>query len=62
MNARAILSRELADLPVGATLFAPFKYCTANNVKSTISQMRQKGLDFTYDNSGTEYSIITRTA
>lgn len=62
MNARSVLSRELADLPVGGALFAPFKYCTANNVKSTVSQMRQKGFDFSYDNSGTEYSVITRMA
>lgn len=62
MNARSVLSRELADLPVGGTLFVPFKYCAANNVKSTISQMRRKGLNFSYDNSGTEYSVITRIA
>ncbi len=62
MNARSVLGRELADLAVGATLFVPFKYCSANNVKSTVSQMRAKGYDFTYDNSGSEYSVITRIA
>lgn len=60
MTARSVLSRELATLEIGATLFVPFKYCTANNVKSTVSQMRNSGLDFTYDNSGSEYSVITR--
>lgn len=62
MNARGVLSRELADLPVGGVLFAPFKYCSANNVKATVSKMRQNGFDFSYDNSGSEYSVITRTA
>lgn len=62
MNARAVLTRELAVLSVGETLYVPFKYCTANNVKVAVTTLRKNGLDFKYDNSGTEYSVITRTA
>lgn len=61
MNSRAILARELRDLPVGATLFVPFKYCSVSNIKATVSNLRREGLDFDYDNTGTEYSVITRT-
>lgn len=62
MTSRAVLSRELADLAVGETLHVPFKYCTANNIKQTVHFLRKKGLDFEYDNTGSELSVITRTA
>lgn len=61
MNSRAVLGRELRDLPVGATIFVPFKYCSVSNIKATVSNLRRDGLDFEYDNSGTEYSVIKRT-
>ncbi len=61
MNSRAVLGRELRDLPLQATLFVPFKYCSVQNIKRTVSYLRGEGMDFIYDNTGTEYSIITRT-
>lgn len=62
MTSRAVLTRELAVLAVGETLHVPFKYCTANNVKVAVTTLRKNGMDFRYDNTGTEYSVITRTA
>lgn len=61
MTARGILSRELRELAVGDVLIVPFKYCTANNIKVNVSNMRSEGLDFEYDNTGTENSVIRRT-
>ena len=60
MNSRAVLARELRDLDEGQTLIVPFKYCSANNIKVTVTTLRKEGMDFTYDNSGNEHSIITR--
>ncbi|MCM1356467.1 MAG: hypothetical protein NC212_08700 [Staphylococcus sp.] len=62
MTSRAVLARELGELSVGDVLHVPFKYCTANNVKVTVAGLRKEGLDFKYDNSGAEYSVITRIA
>lgn len=61
MNSRAVLARELRDLEIGETLIVPFKYCSCNNIKATVSLLRKNGMDFSYDNSGREHSIVTRT-
>lgn len=60
MNTRAGTVMELAVLSVGETLYV--KYCTANNIMVAVTTMRKNGLDFRYYNSGSEYSVIRRTA
>lgn len=62
MNARGVLSRELRELEVAEILLVPFKYCSVNNIKATVTNLRKEGLQFEYDNSGNEHSVIQRTA
>ena len=61
MNSRGVLARELRELMVNEILIVPFKYCSISNIKKTVSVLGKENLEFAYDNSGTENSIIRRT-
>lgn len=61
MPSRGVLARELRALEEGETLIVPFKYCSARNIKVQVAALRKEGLDFSYDNSGSEHSVVTRT-
>ncbi len=60
MNSRGVLARELRELMVNEILIVPFKYCSISNIKKTVSLLGKENLEFTYDNTGTENSIIRR--
>ena len=60
MNSRGVLARELRELMVNEILIVPFKYCSTSNIKKTVSILGKENLEFTYDNTGTENSIIRR--
>lgn len=45
---------------VNEILIVPFKYCSISNIKKTVSILGKENLEFTYDNTGTENSIIRR--
>ncbi len=60
MNSRGVLARELRELMVNEILIVPFKYCSISNIKKTVSILGKENLEFTYDNTGTENSIIRR--
>lgn len=63
MGSRSLLSRELSDVQVGEYLVVPFKYASISNIKKTVSGINARGeATFQYDNSGSEYSFIVRTA
>ena len=60
INSRGVLARELRELMVNEILIVPFKYCSISNIKKTVSILGKENLEFTYDNTGTENSIIRR--
>lgn len=61
MPERGVITRELRDLSVDATLLIPFKYATKRAINVAIHRVRQEGLDFSSDVSGFEFATVTRT-
>lgn len=61
MKSRGVVARELDALDPGGILLVPFKYCSANNIKVSVSNLNKEGTkQFAYDNSDDTYSVIRR--